>query len=175
MKTIQDLLTRINEDETFREEVRAIGDKDMPPEEGVVAFKKLGYEITAEDWNNYTKDPEWAVKEVHHGELSEEDLENVSGGVGADSKCWFRYTNAWPRSDIQPDISIRLDCGAACFGFFTQCACHGTHRCENKHHIMTRVDIQLLNGAQHCTFSPSPLDRLEHANIRAEVRTFAKL
>ena len=79
-------------------------------------------------------------------EIGEEALEKVAGGVGADSKCWFKSDAGWASLSLD-NRAPSVKCEADCFYFLTQCKCHGSEHCVNKMHVVDYVETKIHLGA----------------------------
>jgi len=142
MKTITDLLEKINADESFREKVRSIAKDCRTPDEGVAAMESLGYTITADEWTEYSK-PAGNGCTCH--ELDENELENVSGGWLNPPSYRFKSEQGWA-SLSEHNTPDRVRCETSCYGLVDSCLCHGQKCCVGKMHEVTYNTIQIGGG-----------------------------
>ena len=98
--------------------------------------------------------------------VNEDELEEVSGGVGATSDCWFQWGGSsgkhWRESDTLPCSRV------SCFKGLTQCACHGTDRCVGKMHKMDNQHTTSPTGAPMVRAQPHPFNHYNHGSIWIE-------
>ena len=78
--TVQQIIDKLNEDTSFSEKVSECESL----EEIVATFQEAGYEITT---NDLGKILQMAAVENCNGELKDEALENVSGGILMSTLC----------------------------------------------------------------------------------------
>ena len=98
-------------------------------------------------------------------EIEEEELEKVAGGIGATADCWFKHHENGYTGETQKDGIVYMKCYmGSCFGLFTQCACHGTDRCENKMHKMDvwHTKTNIGNWKWTSTVKPHPYNLYNH-------------
>ena len=113
--------------------------------------------------------------------INEEELEQVTGGVGATWDCWFDGGGSkWTAEDgIKPagfefgSVACRRD---SCFNGLTQCACHGTDRCVGKMHKMDKPfeDEGGGPGAGIMTFKSAPYPQHQYNHMAACVWFLSK-
>ena len=70
--------------------------------------------------------------------LSEEQLQDVAGGVGEWKKCYFTPAGGQEqRVDSFGRTTYHMKCASRCGIGWTSCSCLATARCVDKWHIMT--------------------------------------
>ena len=101
-----------------------------------------------------------------------EELEAVSGGVGATWDCWFKGKEDAKLTLHPADTQfVEMECVAVCFNGLTQCACHGTDRCVGKKHKMEKAIFEghtdPMQGVKTMTAFPHPTSQYNHVTRAA--------
>ena len=86
-KSAADFVERLGSDDEFAAQVKETLD-DVEPKERHEAVKELGYEFTDEELKNALEE---AGAEQRSGELSEDELETVTGGTTSLSTTTYTY------------------------------------------------------------------------------------
>ena len=156
MEQIRAMFDAIDKDTAFCEEINLIMEQGTAADI-VSAASKKGFNFTESDWQSYL---DWSktVIAMEKVEISESELENITGGKGGSlfhprmsSKCYYVAGNV---RGISNGV-LRNKCTAVCLrteqgsgdGWW-RCKCYGSDICVNRRHYITE------NG--------SPLPRASH-------------
>ena len=129
MEQLKAFIEKAESDKELMDKLGALGEKNAGADDVVVLAAEYGFTVTAEE-----------VDEARaNSELSEEQLEEVAGGVEDDSAqsyyCWF-YASGDPeyRHGANRKRCRQLVCKWAFGKSKTKCACYGTDKCIDSWH-----------------------------------------
>jgi len=113
MDQLNAFIEKTKSDDGLKAKVEALGQKGAGIDDYIALAAEYGFVITAEEFNEVSK----------HGELSEDDLENVAGGMSNSGKCYFTPTG----KTINDGWGYRAECNSYC-GYIKEfmCECHGS-------------------------------------------------
>jgi len=113
----------------------------------VALAKGKGFDITEDEWQKYMDWSASVTESAKGRELNAEELDDVAGGTGKDSKkgdlispdCWFFATgNAEMKFGAMRKRCGQFACRALPFGNlnFYWCKCHDKDRCIDNWHLV---------------------------------------
>ena len=143
MEQIKAMLDGMSKDTAFAEKMQSLMQNGSTA--GIIAAAgKKGFVFTETDWQAYL---DWAKKVGRQsGEISPDELENITGGAGGDvgnvniGGCWFFASgNAEMKDGHMRKRCRQYACktnllGAMAGTSWNQCGCFGTDRCKGSWH-----------------------------------------
>ena len=123
MEQLKAFMEKAQSDSELVAKLEALGIKGAGVDDYIALAAEYGFSITAEELEEASK----------HVELSEEELDNVAGGTGRSTNCWFTPTGRTGGENGEK----WLECGSFCgitVGLGNYCRCWHRDECINKWH-----------------------------------------
>jgi len=149
MEQLKAFLEKIGEDSELNTKFNDLRMENAGKDKVIALASEYGFTITEEDLDNAKKDFD---SHMARAELSEEELEDVAGGGGGDTKvnCWF--TEGGSRSKRITGEGLRIKCYAPLCNYFGIDWCSCLYReisCIDGYHLVCERSYDLLRKGKY--------------------------